>query len=191
MDDIPPPEFDGYLPAQDEGQPYAAPARERFGASPAPAPVAPAVVRTEEDSPASGSGPLDGRALNDAWRAVMADAAALPAALRMLLRPVSRVSPGEGATVVAPVAPATLTMDPVTNPANRRALEEALGRQLGRRVTVKYVAAEGLGPAVAGGGAGPARITNESARRDRLQRMMEGEPVLAAAVQAWDLELVD
>jgi hypothetical protein len=41
-------------------------------------------------------------------------------------------------------------------------------------------------------GAAPvARITSESARRDRLQRMMEGEPVLHAAVQAWDLELVD
>jgi hypothetical protein len=35
------------------------------------------------------------------------------------------------------------------------------------------------------------RITAESARRDRLQRLMEGEPVLAAAVQAWDLELLD
>ncbi|HEX6371424.1 MAG TPA: DNA polymerase III subunit gamma/tau, partial [Longimicrobium sp.] len=190
MDDIPPPEFDGYSPA-DEGQPYAPPARERFVSSPPPAPVAPGVVRAEGATSATSDGPLDGRALNDAWRAVLADTAALPAALRMLLRPVTRVSPGAGGTVVAPVAPSTLTMDPVTSPANRRALEEALGRQLGRRVTVKYVAAEGMGPMTGGGGAGPARITNESARRDRLQRMMEGEPVLAAAVQAWDLELVD
>ena len=30
-----------------------------------------------------------------------------------------------------------------------------------------------------------------SARRDRLQRLMEGEPVLTAAVQALDLELVE
>jgi hypothetical protein len=35
------------------------------------------------------------------------------------------------------------------------------------------------------------RITAETARNDRLTRMMEGEPVLTAAVQAWDLELVD
>ena len=35
------------------------------------------------------------------------------------------------------------------------------------------------------------RITAESAKKDRLARMMEGEPVLSAAVQAWDLELVD
>ena len=30
-----------------------------------------------------------------------------------------------------------------------------------------------------------------STRRDKLRRMTEGEPTLAAAVQAWDLELVD
>jgi hypothetical protein len=86
-----------------------------------------------------------------------------------------------------------LAIDPVTSPANRRSLEAALGRQLGRRVAVRYVASEApmTGNGGGGGGAAPARITSESARRDRLQRMMEGEPVLAAAVQAWDLELVD
>ena len=38
---------------------------------------------------------------------------------------------------------------------------------------------------------GRGRITAETARKDRLARLMEGEPVLSAAVQAWDLELVD
>ena len=159
----------------------------------APAPVAPApappAVPAVAIAAADDAAPLDARALNAAWKAVMADPQAIPAALRMLLRPVSRVSPGEGATVVAPVSAGTLGMDPVTSPVNRRALEDALGRQLGRRVAVKYVAAEGE---AAGRGAPAAgRITSESARRDRLQRMMEGEPVLLAAVQAWDLELVD
>jgi DNA polymerase-3 subunit gamma/tau len=164
-----------------------------------PAPAAPAAAQ-----PAAGGGafaadgakpalaesaaPLDARTLNDAWKAVMADPQAVPAGLRMLLRTVGRVSPGEGGTVAVPVSPSMLAADPVTSPVNRRALEEALGRRLGRRVSVKYVA----GQAPAGGGApAAARITGESARRDRLQRMMEGEPVLLAAVQAWDLELVD
>jgi DNA polymerase-3 subunit gamma/tau len=188
MDDIPLPEFDGYSPA-DEGQPYAAPARERFVASPAPAPVAPEPVRPEAATPASGDGPLDGRALNDAWKSVMADGAAIPAPLRMVLKAVTRVTP-EGGTVVVPVSPSTLGMEQVTSAASRRALEEAIGHRLGRRVTVKYVAMQGS--VTSGGGASsPTRITSESARRDRLQRMMEGEPVLAAAVQAWDLELVD
>ena len=182
MDDIPPPEFDGYSPA-DEGQPYAAPARERF-ASPAPAPVASDVVRSEAAASASSDGPLDGRALNDAWKAVMADGTAIPGALRMILRSVSRVT-AEGGQARVELPSASLIPD-VGSPASRRALEEALGKRLGRKVAVSYVA--GQAPA---GGPSATRITNESARRDRLQRMMEGEPVLAAAVQAWDLELVD
>ncbi|HYR11006.1 MAG TPA: DNA polymerase III subunit gamma/tau [Longimicrobium sp.] len=183
MDDIPPPEFDGYLP-QDEGQPYAAPVRERFVASPAPAPVAPATVPAEASAPAAGDGPLDGRALNDAWRSMMADGTALPGALRMILRSVSRVT-AEGGQARVELPSASLIPD-VSSPASRRALEDALGKRLGRKVSVNYVA--GQAPA---GGPAATRITNESARRDRLQRMMEGEPVLAAAVQAWDLELVD
>jgi hypothetical protein len=184
MDDIPPPEFDGYMPAQDEGQPYAAPARERFAASPVPAPVAPATVPAEASKPAASDGPLDGRALNDAWRSMMADGTSLPGALRMILRSVSRVT-AEGGQARVELPSASLIPD-VSSPASRRALEEALGRRLGRKVSVNYVA--GQAPA---GGPAATRITNESARRDRLQRMMEGEPVLAAAVQAWDLELVD
>ncbi len=101
------------------------------------------------------------------------------------------MSPGGDGTVVVPISANMVGMDPITSPANRRALEEALGRRLGRRVTVKYAATEGPVPGASGAPGAPARITSESARRDRLQRMMEGEPVLAAAVQAWDLELVD
>lgn len=191
MDDIPPPEFDGYAPG-DEGLSFAPPARERFVSSPLPAPVAPAPVRADGDtggSAASSGAPLDARALNEAWKAVFADPQAIPAPLRMVLRAVTRVSP-EGGTVVIPVSAAMLAMEQVNSPGARRGLEDALGRRLGRPVTVKYVAV--AGPAMGGGSAaGPARITTESARRDRLQRMMEGEPVLTAAVQAWDLELVD
>jgi hypothetical protein len=114
----------------------------------------------------------------------MADATAIPAALRMILRSVSRVS-AEGGQARVELPSASLIPD-VGSPTSKRAVEEALGKRLGRKVAVHYVA----GQAPAGGPAGT-RITNESARRDRLQRMMEGEPVLAAAVQAWDLELVD
>jgi DNA polymerase III subunit gamma/tau len=193
-DDVPlpdePPPYDdfGY---EDYGPP---PSRVQVAPTPPPPPIAapPAAVQPPAPAMADGAGPLDGRALNDAWKAVMADMQAIPAALRMLLRPVSRVSPGEGGTVVVPVSAGTLGMDPVTSPVNRRALEDALGRQLGRRVAVKYVATEGPALNTGRGAPGaPARITSESARRDRLQRMMEGEPVLSAAVQAWDLELVD
>ncbi len=201
-DDIPLPDE----PYDDGGyEDYGPPPRVQVAApAPSPAPPArpaaqpvaaqaPAVqTGTAEGALAESDGPLDATAVRQAWATVLADGAAVPPALRMVLRPV-RVSPGEGGTIVVPVAPSTLAIDPVTSPANKRTLEEALGRQLGRRVTVKYVANEAPLPASGGGGggAGPARITNESARRDRLRHMMDGEPVLAAAVQAWDLELVD
>jgi DNA polymerase-3 subunit gamma/tau len=214
MDDVPPPEFDGYIPPQDDGRSFdgrsfgapqrsAAPApvtppAARFDASPA-APVATPAARMDPPAashaevPSNGLAgqsaddrtPLDPAELRRAWMSVISDGEAIPPALRMVLRP-ARVSPGAGGTVVVPLAPSMLAMDPITSPVNRRALEDAVGRRLGRRVTVQYVAAEA--PA---GGPAATRITTESARRDRLERMMEGEPVLAAAVQAWDLELVD
>ena len=196
-DDVPLPEepFDdiGY---DDYGPPprvqAAAPVPQAAPAAPRAAPpiATPAPMQSAEPAPADDAGPLDATELRRAWAAVIADAEAVPPALRMVLRPV-RVTPGDGGTVVIPVAPSMLAIDPVTSPANRRSLEAALGRQLARRVTVRYVASEAAVMTSGGGGSAPARITSESAKRDRLQRMMEGEPVLAAAVQAWDLELVD
>jgi hypothetical protein len=46
---------------------------------------------------------------------------------------------------------------------------------------------------VSGGAAEPGAnsITAETARRDRLCRLTREEPLLAAAVQEWDLELID
>jgi hypothetical protein len=66
-------------------------------------------------------------------------------------------------------------------------VEDALARHLGGGA-VTLVVSVGAPAAVA---PGQSRITAESAKQDRLKRLMEGEPVLSAAVQAWDLELVD
>jgi len=77
-------------------------------------------------------------------------------------------------------------MERLSSSTARSALEQALARRLGGRVALELAA----------GGATAVdprqnRITAASARQDRLRRLMEGEPVLSAAVQAWDLELVD
>ena len=61
-----------------------------------------------------------------------------------------------------------------------------MGRRLGREIELAIVAVETADQPVGGG-----RITAETARRDRLQRLVEEEPLLAAAVQEWDLELLD
>jgi hypothetical protein len=102
----------------------------------------------------------------------------------MLLSAAIRVAPDEGGVVRVDLPAAQLALEPISSPANRRTLEAQLSQRLGRKVTLRYAA----GDAPAGG---TTRITTESAKRDRLERMMEGEPVLAAAVQAWDLELAD
>ncbi|HEX6909318.1 MAG TPA: DNA polymerase III subunit gamma/tau, partial [Longimicrobium sp.] len=189
-DDVPLP--DEPPPFDDGGYDDYAPPPARVQAAPR---TTPAVLAPPPQQPAAatgpdGTGPLDGRALGEAWRSVMADPQAIPGALRMILRSVVRVVPGGDGQARVEMPAASLSIPEVSSPTARRALEDALGRRLGRKVSVQYAATEG--PAMGGGGpAGPARITSESARRDRLQRMMEGEPVLAAAVQAWDLELVD
>jgi DNA polymerase III subunit gamma/tau len=134
------------------------------------------------------SAPLDGRAVADAWRATLADRQALPPGLAMVMSPASvRVEPGSAGEIRVELPAAQLSLDQVGSPGNRRALEAQVGRRLGRTITLRF---EAVGtPATAAPGA--ARITGESARRDRLERLMEGEPVLAAAVQAWDLELME
>ena len=167
-------------PAPPPAEPVAAPPPVvPDSAPPAPSMERQAPLVTVDDATA-----LDATALRHAWASVVAGDA-VPPALRMVLRS-ARIVPGEGGEVRVQVAAASLALEPVTSTGNRRALADALARQLGRRVSVRYVAAEGKAS-----DASAARITGESARRDRLQRMMEGEPVLAAAVQAWDLELVD
>ncbi len=138
--------------------------------------------------PAGADGPLDAATLRRAWGAVMADAASVPPALRMMLRS-ARPSPGDAGQVRVEMAPGSLALEPVTSATNKRALEDTLGRRLGRRVNVVYVA--GAGGGEGGGGGAPSRITAESARADRLERLAADEPLLRAAVQEWDLELVD
>ena len=91
---------------------------------------------------------------------------------------------------VEPVSPDLLSDPPLLermgSPAARRPLEQALSHRLGRPVHVVFAA-------VSGGAAEPGanRITAETARRDRLSRLTREEPLLAAAVQEWDLELID
>jgi hypothetical protein len=80
---------------------------------------------------------------------------------------------------------ASPALDRLATPAARRPLENALARQLGCLITLEFVADGGSeGPE-------PSRITAESHRQDRLRRLTEEEPLLAAAVREWDLELVD
>ncbi len=156
--------------------------------APAAAPAAGTPAAAPEPPPAD-EGPLDPVNLRRAWRSLVEDGEGIPPGMSLFLKP-AQVSPGPGGEVRVTVPPASPVLDRLSAPAARRPLEEALGRRLGRRVSLAF--AQGQQDAGGGGGGtGTGRITAESARRDRLRRLTEEEPLLAVAVQEWDLELVD
>jgi hypothetical protein len=129
-------------------------------------------------------GPIDGARLRRAWQGILGDGEGLPPGTSLLLR-AAQVAP-EGRTVRMTLAAGSPAAERLSQPAARQALEQALGRRLGGRVSLQLAtgAATAIDPK-------QNRITAASARHDKLRRLMEGEPVLSAAVQAWDLELVD
>jgi hypothetical protein len=90
------------------------------------------------------------------------------------------------ATIVLQVAPGSPLLDRLGKRGTRKPLEAALARRLGRPVGLELTPSGGVEHSAAGG-----RITAETARQERLRRLVEEEPLLAAAVQEWDLELID
>jgi DNA polymerase-3 subunit gamma/tau len=151
-----------------------APARDE---PPAAQPVAPVS--------ADDAGPIDGARLRRAWTGILQEGEGLPPGMAGLLR-AAQVAPADGRVVRMTVPPGHPALERLAGLAARRGLEDALGRRLGGvvRLELATAAAGAVDP-------GRGRITAETARKDRLARLMEGEPVLSAAVQAWDLELVD
>jgi DNA polymerase-3 subunit gamma/tau len=157
-----------------------APAAERAAPAPRPAPPTP-----PEPRPDPAAGPLDLRQLRHAWRAVLEEGEGVPGGMGLVLRAAQVAVQGED-TVRVDVAPGSALLERMESPAASRPLEQALSHRLGRAVRVVFAA-------VSGGAAEPGanRITAETARRDRLDRLTREEPLLAAAVQEWDLELID
>jgi hypothetical protein len=129
---------------------------------------------------------LDATRTRRAWRAVMEGGDEIAGGLRVLLRAVP-VDVGPNGTVTVALPPHSPARERLQAPAARRSLEEALGRHLRVAVTLEIVTAEGSAAA----GEAPTRITAEVARQERLRHLTEEEPLLAQAVQEWDLELVE
>jgi hypothetical protein len=72
----------------------------------------------------------------------------------------------------------------------RQALQNALGEELAATITLEVRPFGGRVPAP-GRKAAPERLTPEKVRSDRLARLSRDAPVLARAVEAWDLDLLD
>ena len=126
-----------------------------------------------------------GARLRRAWQGMLQDGEGLPGGLGFVLRAAQVAA--EGRRVRLSLPRGNPALERLSASEARRGIEAALAKRLGGPVTLEL--AEGAASGAIDPGKG--RITDASARKDRLNRMMEGEPVLAAAVKAWDLELVD
>ena len=133
-----------------------------------PAPAAPATVELTR--------------VRRAWTTVIKQKDAVPQGTRGLLE-IARLELS-GSEIQVGAAPLVLERFEAVAP--RRKLEALLSQELGTPVTLAFRAAAAAAEERGGRG-----ITAESARRDKLERLMDGEPVLSAAVKAWDLELLD
>lgn len=176
FDDAPPP------PEPDDVAAEAPRSREPYVPRDFAPPAAP-----EDPAPAADgdAGPLDAARVRRAWASLLQDGDGVPRGASLFLKPAKLVLAGPRALRVD-LPPNAPVVEQLSTPVAKRALEDALARRLGGPVTLSFGVGEAPAQQVGG-----TRITAESARRDRLQRLTEGEPVLAAAVQAWDLELLD
>jgi hypothetical protein len=116
---------------------------------------------------------------------VIEEGTGVPAGTGLFLR-AAAVAVEEPGVVRVELPPGSPALERLATPTARRPLEDALGRRLGARISLAFGAASAPGD-----GAAAPLITAESARRDRLRRLSEEEPLLARAVQEWDLELVE
>lgn len=142
----------------------------------------------ESAAPARGAEaePLEIVGVRRAWRGVLETGAGIPAGMGLLLRDAQVAVAGDAAVRIG-VSPGSPLLERLAEPGSRRPLEAALSERLGRKVGVQIAA-------ISGGGASDEpvrRITAENAREDRLRRLSAEEPRLSAAVQEWDLELIE
>jgi DNA polymerase-3 subunit gamma/tau len=149
--------------------------------------ISPATADEPRAAPASASsdaGPIDRARLRQAWTHMLSTPGKLPAGMRMLQAGTVEAAGGREIRITLPAG--NLAAEKLANPAVLRAVEDAFAEALHGPVRISITTG-----AVAAVDPKERRITAESARRDRLNRLMEGEPLLQAAVKAWDLELAE
>ncbi|HEU4451437.1 MAG TPA: DNA polymerase III subunit gamma/tau [Longimicrobium sp.] len=156
-------------------------------AEPARAPEPPARREPEAAAPAPSAGgdgaPIDPARLTGAWKTLLQNGEGLPAGMGMMMR-AARMSAAGGRQARLEFPHGHPAIERLQSPATKKAVEDALARRLGGPVSLVIASGDAVDP-------GSTRITADGARRQRLEQLMDGEPLLAAAVKALDLELVD
>jgi DNA polymerase-3 subunit gamma/tau len=150
---------------------------------PGPVPEAtPTAQPVPTPPPVEDSTPLDAARVRRAWNGMIQEGDVT--GLRTIANATLHVI---GNAVTVEVMKGSLALERFGDAAERRKVEQALGRRLGRSVAVRFAASANAAVDPAAGG----RITAESARQQRLRQLAEGEPLLQAAVSEWDLELAE
>ncbi len=158
----------------------AAPTPVERAEAPMPAPSAQAPV-----PPRPAAAKLDQASVRRAWRSIIEEGVHTQGGVGFLLK-AADVSLRGAAEIEVRLPPGAPPVEPLRAPARVAALEKALADRLGHAVRLSFAESEGAPPDPAA-----LRITAESARQERLRRLAAEEPLLAAAVQEWDLELLD
>ena len=129
-----------------------------------------------------GSGPT-AVSIQEALERVLERPEALPPGMRMVLR-AGRISRTDDGTVRLSL-PSGPGLERLQDPVARRNLARALGRHLGSN---PELVVEGAEESTADQ---TARISRDTLKRDRLEALLEREPLLRGAVEELDLELLD
>ncbi len=174
--------------------PVPSPTQEAPLVKPKPKPAATEPAPDRKSEPSSGAeevknaepaSPPDEAAVRRAWRAVLQAGTGVPSGMSVFLR--SATLTIKGSDVVSIGLPAgSPALERISNRTASRPLAEALSEQLGQKVAVEVLTISGSQQPDSA-----PRITAETARRDRLEQLSAEEPLLAAAVKALDLELLD
>ncbi|MQA90047.1 MAG: DNA polymerase III subunit gamma/tau [Gemmatimonas sp.] len=139
-----------------------------------------AVLTDEPPAPAT----LDFTTASRAWRGLLEEGH-LTGGLGVVLRG-AELSVGEGRILRVALPPGSPAHERIADPRFRRPIEDALANRLGPPLTVAFSVAEASSPDPAS-----RRITAEGARLERVRHLASEEPLLQAAVQEWDLELLE
>jgi DNA polymerase III subunit gamma/tau len=160
-------------------------------ATPAPEAETPAAAATTSGEPAVPDSGDPGRDAERALRAMLEHRRA-PHGLGIFLK-AAHVAEADRQSVVLQIPPGPgLERMSGADSAARRAVQQTLGEILGRDIqllvrSAASAAAPGAGPRPDA----PSRITPERVRGERLARLSSQDPLLARAIQHWDLELLD
>jgi len=146
-------------------------------------PPAPSTASTTATDSSPGPAPRSADAAA-ALRALQRDGSRIPHGLGIFLK-VARVEE-QGYDCVVLSLPSGPGLERLSGDSrDARVLEDAFTEALGRQVRLVVQAA------AAGEATAPRRLTPEQVRADRLARVTLAQPMLARAVDAWDLELID